>query len=125
MYNSHSDSLLEARNLIKEYGRMRVVAQLELNLHRGMVLGLLGPNGAGKSTLIKIITGQIRPSHGNLTVFGDKPFNNPTLLNKIGFCPEDDALPDDMLANIWLKAMAMLSGISTSEAGPHVERILN
>jgi len=117
-------TIIEAKDLSRWYGIVMGLNNISFSIGPGLT-GLVGPNGAGKSTLIKIITGQIRPSHGNLTVFGDKPFNNPTLLDKMGFCPEDDALPDDMLAIVWLKAMAMLSGISTSEAGPHVERILN
>ena len=70
MYDSHSDSLLEARNLIKEYGGMRVVNQLELNLNRGMVLGLLGPNGAGKTTTLRMLYGLIDPDGGTITFEG-------------------------------------------------------
>src|SRR6266566_1783351 len=52
--------------------------------------GLVGPNGAGKSTLIQIITGQLQPSSGSLTVFGQVPWNNPPLLRRIGYCPEGE-----------------------------------
>src|SRR5262249_1883296 len=53
--------------------------------------GLLGPKGAGKSTFMKLITGQLEPSQGTISVLGEPIWGNPALYFRIGFCPEQDA----------------------------------
>ena len=96
MYNSHSDSLLEARNLIKEYGGMLVVNQLELNLNRGMVLGLLGPNGAGKTTTLRMLYGLIEPDGGSISFEGHDFVKHRTRIKRwIGVCTQHDSLDED------------------------------
>jgi ABC-2 type transport system ATP-binding protein len=85
---------------------------------------LVGPNGAGKSTLIQIITGQLQPSSGQLTVFGLQPWNNPLLLRQIGYCPEGEAVPKDLRPLDWLKGLAFLSGMKGGAATVRCEAIL-
>jgi ABC-2 type transport system ATP-binding protein len=87
--------------------------------------GLVGPNGAGKSTLIQIITGQLQPSAGSLTVFGQVPWNNPALLQRIGFCPEHDAVPRDLRPLDWLAGLAGLSGLDAAEIPGRCEAMLD
>src|SRR5260370_38138668 len=87
--------------------------------------GLVGPNGAGKSTLIQIITGQLQPSSGSLTVFGEAPWNNPGLLQRIGYCPEGEAIPKELRPLDWLTGLAWMSGISGSEAKRRSETMLD
>jgi lipopolysaccharide export system ATP-binding protein len=65
-------SLLRAENLIKSYGRRKVVDQVSLELNQGEIVGLLGPNGAGKTTTFYMITGMIRPSEGEIFLDGQK-----------------------------------------------------
>ena len=50
------------------------------------VTGLLGPNGAGKSTFMKLVTGQLKPSKGEIAVLGEPIWHNPGLYFRIGFC---------------------------------------
>src|SRR5580765_6352213 len=86
--------------------------------------GLVGPNGAGKSTLIQIITGQIQPSSGQLTVFGEAPWNNPRLIQRLGYCPEGEAVPKELRPLEWLRGLAWLSGLTGDEANGRCETML-
>jgi simple sugar transport system ATP-binding protein len=64
------DRLIELRNVTKSYGRVFAVGGVSLHVDRGEVVGLLGDNGAGKSTLIKILSGVVRPTSGEILIRG-------------------------------------------------------
>ena len=87
--------------------------------------GLVGPNGAGKSTLIEIITGQLQPSSGELTVFDEVPWNNPALIQRVGYCPEGEAVPRELRPLDWLRGLAYLSGMSGDDALRRCEATLD
>jgi len=112
--------VIQAKELSHWYGIVMGLNNISFEIGPGLT-GLVGPNGAGKSTLIKIITGQLQPSDGELTVFGARPWNNPDVLRCIGFCPEEDALPDRLQARVWLRGLALLAGIAPG----HVDAILD
>lgn len=63
-------SIIETKNLTKEYKNCTALNQVNLQVNRGEIYGLVGANGAGKTTLLKILTGQIFPSNGEFTLFG-------------------------------------------------------
>ena len=65
-------ALLECRGLGKKYGEKVVLKGANLTIGAGKIVGLLGKNGAGKSTLIKLVTGLLRPSEGEVLVLGEK-----------------------------------------------------
>lgn len=81
--------IIEAREVSKWFGEVVAVNNLSLTLNPG-ITGLLGPNGAGKSTFIKLALGLYAPSRGTIRVFGEAPRNNPSVLRRIGYCPETD-----------------------------------
>jgi ABC-2 type transport system ATP-binding protein len=83
---------------------------------RAGVTGLLGPNGAGKSTLLQLMTGQLRPSQGTVTVLGQRVWNNPRLNRFIGLCPEQDAFYEWMTGWDFVYACARLSGLGRRDA---------
>ena len=62
--------LIEIRGLTKDYGSVRAVDDLDLEVHAGEVLGFLGPNGAGKSTAIRVLLDLIRPTRGSAAIVG-------------------------------------------------------
>lgn len=64
-------TILECKDLTKQYGRFTALDHINLSLEGGHIVGLLGPNGSGKTTLIKIITGLLTPSSGEVTVNGN------------------------------------------------------
>ena len=91
------------------YGQVVGVNDVSISLPPG-VTGLLGPNGAGKSTLLKLFTGQILPSTGTVTVLGEPIWNNPPLMERIGFCPEQDAFYEYLTGRQFLEALLGLYG---------------
>ena len=109
------NAIIEARELSRWYGIVMGLNNVSFQIEPGLT-GLVGPNGAGKSTLIQIITGQLRPSSGELTVFGQVPWNNPPLLRRIGYCPESEAVPKELRPLDWLRGLALLSGLSKEPA---------
>ena len=64
--SGNSRSVLQAKELIKVYGKRKVVNNIELEVKQGEIVGLLGPNGAGKTTTFYMITGLIRPNNGKI-----------------------------------------------------------
>ena len=101
--------LLAARSLTKLYGPVIGVNDVTLDLDHG-VIGLLGPNGAGKSTFLKLLTGQLRPTEGEIRVFGEPPWCNSRLFRRMGLCPEQDSFYDHMSALEFVTVLGRLSG---------------
>ena len=64
------ENIVEAKKLTKRYGNFTALQQVNLTIKRGEIYGLVGANGAGKTTFMKMITGQIFPSEGELSLFG-------------------------------------------------------
>ncbi|SPE52177.1 ABC transporter, ATP-binding protein [Verrucomicrobia bacterium] len=117
-------AIIQARELSRWYGIVMGLNNVSFEMEPGLT-GLVGPNGAGKSTLLQIITGQLQPSSGRLTVFGEAPWNNPRLLEHLGFCPEGEALPRDLRPLDWLRGLAYLAGLGRQEATRRSEAILD
>ena len=107
------NAVVQAVELSRWYGIVMGLNNVTFDIQPGLT-GLVGPNGAGKSTLIQIITGQLQPSSGRLTVFGLEPWNNPCLLQRIGYCPEREGLPKDLRPLDWLLGLARMSGLPKS-----------
>src|SRR5215469_7866652 len=82
---------IEVHTVSKWYGDKVAVSDLSFALGPG-VTALLGPNGAGKSTTIKLLTGLLRPSRGQVRVLGQSTWNNPKLYRRIGLVPEQEGL---------------------------------
>src|SRR6185369_1708634 len=116
--------LIQANELSRWYGIVMGLNNVTFEIETGLT-GLVGPNGAGKSTLIQIITGQLQASSGSLTVFGEKPWNNPALIRRIGYCPEGEAVPKDLRPLDWLRGLSSLSGLPSNEAEARCEQILD
>ncbi len=112
---SEGGAIVQATQLSKWYGQVSGLNDVTATIPPG-ITGLLGPNGAGKSTFMKLITGQIKPSKGSVTVFGEPMWGNPNIYRRIGFCPEQDAFYDRMTGLEWVTALVRLNGLSDAEA---------
>ena len=64
---------VEARGLVKAYGRIRAVDGVDLTVDAGDIYGFLGPNGAGKTTAMRMMLGLLRPDAGEVSLFGRDP----------------------------------------------------
>jgi ABC-2 type transport system ATP-binding protein len=108
-------TVITAEHVSKWYGQVIGLNDVSVSIPSG-ITGLLGPNGAGKSTFMKLITGQLKPSKGAVTVLGQPIWNNPSAYTRIGFCPEQDAFYERMTGLEWVSALVRLNGYSSSEA---------
>jgi ABC-2 type transport system ATP-binding protein len=112
--------IIEARQLSKWYGQVIGLNDVTVAVPPG-ITGLLGPNGAGKSTFMKLITGQLKPSKGTVTVLGERIWGAPHLYFRIGFCPEQDAFYERMTGLQWVTALVRLNGLD-ERAAPDAAR---
>ena len=113
--------MIQVENLTKYYSDLCAVDQINLNIQKGEILGLLGPNGAGKTTTLRMLTGFLRPSSGNVNILNYKIEENPLEIKKIlGYLPESAPLYHDMLVYDYLNYVADIRGI---EKGRKLDRI--
>jgi ABC-2 type transport system ATP-binding protein len=115
---------VQTTTLSKWYGQVIGLNDVTVSVPPG-VTGLLGPNGAGKSTFMKLMTGQLRPSKGTITVLGEPVWANPSVFFRIGFCPDQDAFYDRMTGLEWVAALARLNGFSDEESVAAARRALD
>jgi ABC-2 type transport system ATP-binding protein len=108
-------AVIDAQQVSKWYGQVIGLNDVTVAVPRG-ITGLLGPNGAGKSTFMKLVTGQLKPSKGRVTVFGEPIWGNAALFFRIGFCPEQDAFYDRMTGLEWVSALVRLNGLDDGSA---------
>jgi ABC-2 type transport system ATP-binding protein len=116
-------SLLKLEHVSLMYGTVIGVNDLQLDLPPG-AYALVGPNGAGKSTLIGLLTGALRPTLGDVRVFGRNPFRNPGILQRIGLCPASDLLVQGVSAQRWLRLQLAMSGWSPAKATERALEVL-
>ena len=107
--------ILQADHLSKWYGQVIGLNDVSVSVPPG-ITGLLGPNGAGKSTFMKLITGQLKPSKGDVRVLGAPIWGHQELFFRIGFCPEQDAFYDRMTGLEWVTALVRLNGLEAGAA---------
>ena len=107
--------IVEATTLSKWYGQVIGLNDVTTAVPPG-ITGLLGPNGAGKSTFMKLMTGQLKPSKGDIRVLGEPIWGNPALYFRIGFCPEQDAFYERMTGLEWVTALVRLNGYTEQAA---------
>ncbi len=81
--------MLELKNVTKTFSGFLALDGLTMTVPKGSVYGLVGPNGAGKSTAIRLITGVFRPDCGEITLDGEKIYENPRQKVRIGYIPDE------------------------------------
>ncbi|GAA1600475.1 ABC transporter ATP-binding protein [Saccharothrix algeriensis] len=110
-------SLIATQSLTKTYpGGVTALADLTLSVEPG-VIGLVGPNGAGKSTMIKTLLGLLTPTSGQVRVLGLDPVTaGEEVRSRVGYMPEHDCLPPDMIAAEFVTHMARMSGLPRTVA---------
>jgi len=116
-------TVITSEHLSKWYGQVIGLNDVTVSVPPG-ITGLLGPNGAGKSTFMKLITGQLKPSKGEVKVLGEPIWGNPKLYFRIGFCPEQDRFYERMTGLEWVTALVRLNGYSEAAAAAAAEQAL-
>ena len=106
-----TQNVIRTRGLVKDYGRNRALAGLDLEVRPGEVFGFIGPNGAGKSTTIRVLMDLLRPDGGEVEVFGQAPAaGGPALRSRVGYLPGELAMPGRVSAREHLRHLSALRG---------------
>lgn len=87
-------SIVEVKGLTKKFGKFTALNQIDLTLNEGEIYGFIGPNGAGKSTTIRVLLGLLKPTEGQVTIFGKDAWHDSVEIHKrIAYIPGE--------ANLW------------------------
>lgn len=117
--------MLTLNGITKKYKDKTALSDISLELDCG-IYGLLGPNGAGKSTLMNIITGNIKPTEGEVFWDGtDICRLGGKFRSLIGYAPQQQGLYNSFSGRRFLSYMAALKGISKKDAGDEIDRVLS
>ena len=115
---------LQFHVLKKNYGKKQALKGINLTLKPG-IYGLLGPNGAGKSTLMNILTGNLKPTTGHITLDGqDIHTLGEAFRSRLGYCPQQQTLYPSFTGEQFLYYMASLQGMKKSEAAKRIDWVL-
>ncbi len=88
--------MIEIKNISKNFGKLKALQQVSLQLNKGECIALIGPNGCGKTTLIKTILGMVLPTSGEI-IFDGAPIKNSNEYRKhIGYMPQIGRYPENM-----------------------------
>lgn len=118
-------SVIEARELTKEYGDFAAVDGVSFDVAPGESFGLLGPNGAGKSTTMRMIGGTALRTSGVLTVLGlDPEANGPEVRASLGVVPQQDALDEELRVRDNLLVYGRYFGLPMSYLKPKADELL-
>ena len=118
--------MISVKNLSKTFGQKLAVDSVSFEV-KGEVLGFLGPNGAGKSTTMRMVTGYLPPTEGEVEIDGINVVDNPIQAKqKIGYLPESAPLYSDMTVSAFLsftadkrkKSIDVEAAIETCFLGP-------
>ena len=104
--------MIEVRNLTKKFGAFVAVDHISFQAHPGEILGFLGPNGAGKTTTMRVLTGYMPPTEGQVTICGLDIFEDALEARRhIGYMPERVPLYPDMTVRESVRFVADLQGV--------------
>jgi gliding motility-associated transport system ATP-binding protein len=118
--------MIRIDRLVKTFGAKRAVDGISFNVERGEVLGFLGPNGAGKSTTMRMITGFMPPTEGQVSVGGYDVVESPLEVKRlIGYLPENAAAYPDMTVQGFLNFAAELRGLVGAARKKAIGRVVD
>jgi len=113
---------IRIRDLTKAFGTLIAVDGLNLDIHRGEILGFLGPNGAGKTTSINMICGLSEPTRGEISIAGNRDKKENKL--HFGLCPQENIFWPKLTCYEQLTFMAGMYGISRTGAARRAHELL-
>ncbi len=116
--------MIHVQNLTKYYHDLCAVDQINLDIQKGEIMGLLGPNGAGKTTTLRMLTGFLRPTSGNIRV-KDYTIDKDALEIKklLGYLPESAPLYHDMLAYDYLEYVANIRELDREQKRSRIRHL--
>lgn len=117
--------MLEVRDLVKRFNRIPAVAGVSFTINPGEILGYLGPNGAGKSTTVKILTGLVEPTSGEIFFNGENVKQDFTAFQRrTGYVPEEPHLYPHLTGREYLQLTGRLRGLPRRTLEPKMDELL-
>ena len=117
-----------ARNLVRHYGKWRVVNDVSIHVRRGEVVGLLGPNGAGKTTSFYMIVGLLRPTTGSILLEGEDITNEPMYLRArrgLGYLAQEPSIFRKLSVRDNVMAVLETMKLTSAERKTRLEKLLD
>ncbi len=115
---------IKVSSITKEYKAQKALNDVCFSADKGQIIGFLGPNGAGKSTMMKILTGFIKPTSGEVFVNEINVLQNPLEAQKtIGYLPEHNPLYSDMYVREYLQFQASIFKVDKSQIDVCVKKV--
>ena len=120
------ESIVTIRNLSKSYGDKEVLRDINLDVHKGEIIGYIGPNGAGKSTTVKIMLGLVGDYSGDIRIFGEDIRDGKVdYKKKIGYVPETAEIYENLTAREYLTFIGELYGMKYEEANKKAGKLMD
>ncbi|ELM6619106.1 ABC transporter ATP-binding protein [Vibrio fluvialis] len=120
-----SDLAIHAQNVMKKFGDFTAIEGINLSVPKGSIYGFLGPNGCGKSTTIRVLTGLLSPTEGQVNVLGlDIPRQSEALRLKIGYMTQKFSLYDDLSVQENLQFIGQIFGMNRKELNARTDEQL-
>ena len=118
--------MLEVRNLVKRYNRIPAVDDVSFTIRPGEILGYVGPNGAGKSTTVKVLTGLIEPTSGEIFFEGrDVRADWVAFQRRMGYVPEEPHLYPHLTGREYLQLIGRLRGLPRKTLERRMDEMLH
>ena len=119
-------AMVHARGLRKLYGDVEAVRGIDVEVKQGESFGFLGPNGAGKSSTMRMIAAVSPPSGGELSILGmDPQTQGPEIRSRIGVCPQEDTLDNELNVRDNLVVYGRYFGIPRREVAERADELLD
>jgi ABC-2 type transport system ATP-binding protein len=116
--------MIVVKNLTKYYGEKLAVSEINFELKKGEIVGLLGLNGSGKTTTIRMLTGFLIPTEGEIYIDGVSNFQDPIeAKRKIGYLPETPPLYEDLTIQDYLEFVSKIKGIPSETFQSEIDRV--
>jgi ABC-2 type transport system ATP-binding protein len=121
-----SQYVIKASKLSRNFGDLKAIQALDLKVEKGRIYGFLGPNGCGKTTAIRLLTGLLKPSSGEVEVLGFKlPQNAEKLRLHIGYMTQKFSLYDNLTVKENLQFIAKIYGLSGPLRKKRIDELLS
>ncbi len=121
-----SEFAIQASNVVKKFGDFTAIEGINLNVPKGSIYGFLGPNGCGKSTTIRVLTGLLSPTSGNVDVLGLQiPKQSELLRLKIGYMTQKFSLYEDLTVEENLQFIGQIFAMNNRELRSRIDQQLS
>ena len=118
--------MIDVEHVTKLYGSYIAVEDISFQVHKGEILGFLGPNGAGKTTTMRMLTGYMPPTSGDITIAGKNMFSESLEARRhVGYLPETVPLYTDMTVRGYLEFQATIHGMKNPKKRARIDEVID